>query len=55
VSDYFDDPGQARRDGARGLEVIAQSRGAVDRLVEMVLPLLSPQAKDASASASSAS
>ena len=55
VSDYFDDPGQARRDGARGLEVIAQSRGAVDRLVEMVLPLLSPKAKDASAAASSAS
>jgi 3-deoxy-D-manno-octulosonic-acid transferase len=55
VSDYFDDPEQARRDGARGLEVIAQSRGAVGRLVEMVLPLLSPTEKDASASGSSAS
>ncbi len=43
VADYFDDPERARRDGSRGQEVLAQSRGAVDRLVEMALPLLSPR------------
>jgi 3-deoxy-D-manno-octulosonic-acid transferase len=52
VADYFDDPERARIDGARGQEAIAQSRGAVGRLVEMVLPLLSRT--DGSASGSSA-
>jgi 3-deoxy-D-manno-octulosonic-acid transferase len=52
VGDCFDDPARARAEGARGQEVIAQSRGAVGRLVEMVLPLLSRT--DGSASASSA-
>lgn len=52
VGDFFDDPERARSDGARGQEVIAQSRGAVGRLVEMVLPLLSRT--DGSASGSSA-
>jgi 3-deoxy-D-manno-octulosonic-acid transferase len=52
VADYFDDPERARSDGARGQEAIAQSRGAVGRLVEMVLPLLSRT--DGSASGSSA-
>jgi len=57
VADYFDDPARARQDGARGQEVIAQSRGAVAQLVEMVLPLLNRQeaGKDASAAGSPAS
>ena len=57
VADYFDDPEHARQDGARGQEVIAQSRGAVAQLVEMVLPLLNRQesGKDASAAGSPAS
>jgi 3-deoxy-D-manno-octulosonic-acid transferase len=41
VGDWFDDPAVARADGARGDEVVAQSRGAVNRLVEMIAPLLS--------------
>lgn len=41
VADYFDEPARARTDGARGQETVAQSRGAVDRLVAMVAPLLS--------------
>ncbi len=41
VNDYFDDPARARADGAKGRDTVAQSRGAVDRLVAMVAPLLS--------------
>jgi 3-deoxy-D-manno-octulosonic-acid transferase len=57
VVDYFDDPERARQDGARGQEVINQSRGAVAQLVEMVLPLINRQdaGKDASAAGSRAS
>jgi 3-deoxy-D-manno-octulosonic-acid transferase len=43
VADYFDDPLRARQDGATGQEAIAQNRGAVDQIVAMVLPLLSPR------------
>jgi len=42
IGDWFDDPEQARQDGARGRQVVAQSRGPVRRLVAMVVPLLSP-------------
>jgi 3-deoxy-D-manno-octulosonic-acid transferase len=42
VTDWFDDPDAARAAGARGLHAVAQSRGAVDRLVAMIAPLLSP-------------
>jgi 3-deoxy-D-manno-octulosonic-acid transferase len=42
VADRFDDPARARADGARGRATVAQSRGAVGRLVAMVAPLLSP-------------
>jgi 3-deoxy-D-manno-octulosonic-acid transferase len=42
VTEYFDDPQQARAAGAQGQRTVAQSRGAVQRLVEMVVPLLSP-------------
>jgi 3-deoxy-D-manno-octulosonic-acid transferase len=42
VGDWFDDLQAARADGARGLHAVAQSRGAVDRLVAMIAPLLSP-------------
>jgi 3-deoxy-D-manno-octulosonic-acid transferase len=38
---WFDDPPQGRADGAAGLRAVAQSRGAVDRLVAMIDPLLS--------------
>jgi len=57
VADYFDDPERARQDGARGQEVINQSRGAVAQLVEMVLPLINRRdaGKDASAAGSRAS
>jgi 3-deoxy-D-manno-octulosonic-acid transferase len=41
VGGYFDDPLLARGSGARGQQTVAQSRGAVDRLVAMVVPLLS--------------
>jgi 3-deoxy-D-manno-octulosonic-acid transferase len=41
IGEWFDDPALARADGARGLETVAQSRGAVDRLVTMIEPLLS--------------
>jgi 3-deoxy-D-manno-octulosonic-acid transferase len=44
VGDCFDDPVRARSDGARGQQTVAQSRGAVQRLVAMVAPLLSPPA-----------
>lgn len=41
VAGCLDDPVRARADGARGRETVAQSRGAVGRLVAMVEPLLS--------------
>lgn len=41
VAGCFDEPERARADGARGRGVVAQSRGAVGRLVAMVAPLLS--------------
>lgn len=41
VGRWFDDPDAARADGARGRQAVAQSRGAVGRLVAMVAPLLS--------------
>lgn len=44
VAGCFDEPARARADGARGRETVAQSRGAVARLVAMVAPLLSPGA-----------
>jgi len=44
VADWFDDPARARADGASGQQAVAQSRGAVHRLVAMVAPLLSPPA-----------
>ena len=37
---WFDDPELARADGERGRQAVAQSRGAVSRLVAMVAPLL---------------
>jgi 3-deoxy-D-manno-octulosonic-acid transferase len=40
VAGYFEDPARARADGAKGRGTVAQSRGAVDRLVAMVVPLL---------------
>jgi 3-deoxy-D-manno-octulosonic-acid transferase len=43
VKDWFDDSQAARADGACGLQAVAQSRGAVDRLVAMIAPLLSPR------------
>ena len=55
VSQWFDDPELARADGARGQRAVAQSRGAVDRLVAMVVPLLSRPASGAPPAASSAS
>jgi 3-deoxy-D-manno-octulosonic-acid transferase len=39
--DWFDDPARGRADGERGRQAVAQSRGAVTRLVAMVAPLLS--------------
>lgn len=43
--DWFDDPARARADGERGRQAVAQSRGAVTRLVAMVAPLLSRPAE----------
>jgi 3-deoxy-D-manno-octulosonic-acid transferase len=54
VGDYFDDPMLARENGERGREAVAQSRGAVGRIVAMVLPLFSrPASAVAAGSASS--
>ena len=44
LGEYGDEPERARADGERGRRVVEQSRGAVDRLVAMVVPLLSPPA-----------
>ncbi len=40
VSGYLDDPARAAEAGARGRAAVEQSRGAVDRLVAMIEPLL---------------
>jgi 3-deoxy-D-manno-octulosonic-acid transferase len=40
VTEWFDDPARARADGERGRQAVAQSRGAVARLVEMIAPLV---------------
>jgi 3-deoxy-D-manno-octulosonic-acid transferase len=60
--DWFDGPARARADGERGRQAVAQSRGAVTRLVAMVAPLLSrpasppgPGERPAGSSASSGS
>jgi len=42
--DWFGNAEQARADGARGRDAVAANRGAVDRLVSMVEPLLSSSA-----------
>jgi 3-deoxy-D-manno-octulosonic-acid transferase len=55
VGDYFDDPDRARADGVSGRQTVAQSRGAVDRLVAMVTPLLSPPAAATAAGTAAAS
>jgi 3-deoxy-D-manno-octulosonic-acid transferase len=44
VGNCFDDPARARSDGTLGQQTVAQSRGAVHRLVAMVAPLLSSPA-----------
>jgi 3-deoxy-D-manno-octulosonic-acid transferase len=40
VLECFDDPARARADGEKGRAAVAANRGAVQRVVEMVLPLL---------------
>jgi 3-deoxy-D-manno-octulosonic-acid transferase len=40
VAAWFEDAQRARADGERGRQVVAQSRGAVARVVEMIGPLL---------------
>jgi 3-deoxy-D-manno-octulosonic-acid transferase len=40
VSEYLDDPARAAEAGERGRAAVEQSRGAVDRLVAMIEPLL---------------
>jgi 3-deoxy-D-manno-octulosonic-acid transferase len=40
VAEWFDEPARAQADGERGRQAVAQSRGAVERLVEMIAPLL---------------
>jgi 3-deoxy-D-manno-octulosonic-acid transferase len=45
VCEWFDDPARARADGEQGRQAVAQSRGAVTRLVAMVAPLLSRPAE----------
>jgi 3-deoxy-D-manno-octulosonic-acid transferase len=44
VCQWLDDPAQARAAGERGRQAVAQSRGAVQRLVAMVAPLLTSAA-----------
>ncbi len=45
VMECFDDPERARAAGTQGRQAVAQSRGAVARLVEMVVPLINPSAR----------
>lgn len=45
VTECFDDPERARAAGAQGRQSVAQSRGAVAQLVEMVVPLLNPSVR----------
>jgi 3-deoxy-D-manno-octulosonic-acid transferase len=42
VVDLFDDPARARAIGVRAQAAVARSRGAVDRLIAMVEPLIRP-------------
>jgi 3-deoxy-D-manno-octulosonic-acid transferase len=44
VCQWLDDPSLARTAGERGRQAVAQSRGAVQRLVAMVAPLLTSAA-----------
>jgi 3-deoxy-D-manno-octulosonic-acid transferase len=55
VGECFDDPTWARAAGARGQQTVAQSRGAVHRLVAMVAPLLTPPAVARAAGTAAAS
>jgi 3-deoxy-D-manno-octulosonic-acid transferase len=55
VEACFADPVRARAEGALGQQAVAQSRGAVQRLVAMVAPLLSPPAGEPAATAAAAS
>ena len=52
VCGWFDDPVRARADGECGQRTVAQSRGAVGRIVAMVTPLLSPPAAGSASPAS---
>ena len=54
VVECLDDSAQARVDGAKGREAVADNRGAVERVVEMVLPALSRRASSRAASAAAA-
>ena len=49
VVECLDDPAHARADGANGREAVAENRGAVQRVVAMVLPLLRASASAAAA------
>jgi 3-deoxy-D-manno-octulosonic-acid transferase len=51
VSAWFDEPAAAQAAGAQGQQAVAQSRGAVERLVAMVAPLV--RSSDAPPAASS--
>jgi 3-deoxy-D-manno-octulosonic-acid transferase len=53
VCAWFDDPAGAREAGARGQQAVAQSRGAVERLVAMVAPLVRSSAGPPAASSGS--
>jgi 3-deoxy-D-manno-octulosonic-acid transferase len=53
VSSYLDDPARAAEAGERGRAAVEQSRGAVDRLVAMIEPLLRSSDGRAGSSASS--
>jgi len=56
VSGFFDDPPRAAATGGRGRSAVEASRGAVDRLVALIEPLLrSLDARPAGSSASSGS
>ncbi len=55
VIECFDDPDGARADGAKGREAVAANRGAVRRVVEMLLPLLRESQSESAAAAGPAS
>ena len=44
VADLFDDPLTARDIGARGMDIVHQNRGSLERLLKLLEPLIAKPA-----------